>query len=140
MPSRDSRVSLLERQADTPIPAILVDYRIHEKDVDSVVRSHTLLDQWLRDNAIGRLEYLNDARERARRVLEQAFDGYHQIGLTRMSDNSRDGVVDMNCRVHDLSNLYLAGSSVFPAGGQANPTLPAVALACRLAHHLAFGR
>ncbi|PIO42548.1 hypothetical protein B5P45_22390 [Phyllobacterium zundukense] len=137
IPSRESRVFLRERQADTLLPVLLVDYRINEQDVDSVVRSHALLDQWLRDQAIGRLEYLNDASERARRVLDQAFDGYHQIGLTRMSDSEHNGIVDINCRVHDVSNLYLAGSSVFPAGGQANPTLPAVALALRLAHHLA---
>jgi choline dehydrogenase-like flavoprotein len=53
-----------------------------------------------------------------------------------MGASPRSSVVDGNCRCHDLENLYVAGSSVFPVSGQANPTLPAVALALRLADHL----
>ena len=53
-----------------------------------------------------------------------------------MHDDSKRGVVDRNCRVHDISNLYIAGSSVFPTAGVANPTLTIVALALRLADHL----
>ena len=62
--------------------------------------------------------------------------GMHHMGTTRMHDDPRQGVVDANCRVHDLANLYVAGSSVFPTGGVANPTLTMVALAIRLADHL----
>ena len=47
-----------------------------------------------------------------------------------------DGVVDANCRVHRVANLFVAGSSVFPTSGHANPTLTIVALAVRLADHL----
>ncbi|NSZ77130.1 hypothetical protein G6L32_26145 [Agrobacterium tumefaciens] len=55
---------------------------------------------------------------------------------------STQGVVDADCKVHGFSYLYVAGSCVFPTGGHANPTLPAVALAMRLADHLAgkYGR
>jgi choline dehydrogenase-like flavoprotein len=53
-----------------------------------------------------------------------------------MADDPRRGVVDRHCRVHGLANLYVAGSSVFPTGGSANPTLTIVALALRLAEHL----
>ncbi len=47
------------------------------------------------------------------------------------------GVVDVNCQVHEVIGLYVAGGSVFPTSGYANPTLTIVALALRLAHHLA---
>ncbi len=53
-----------------------------------------------------------------------------------MSDDPRHGVVDRNARVHGIGNLYVAGSSVFPTSGYANPTLTIVALALRLADHL----
>src|SRR5690606_20978211 len=46
----------------------------------------------------------------------------HHIGTTRMAANPRDGVVDADCRVHGIDNLYVAGSSVFPTGGWAFPT------------------
>ena len=58
------------------------------------------------------------------------------MGTTRMSDSPKDGVVDGDCRLHGIENLYLAGSSVFATGGCTNPTLTIVALALRLAAHL----
>ena len=57
---------------------------------------------------------------------------FHQMGTTRISRNEKQGVVDEHCKVHNISNLYIAGSSVFPTAGQANPTLTIVALALRL--------
>ena len=63
--------------------------------------------------------------------------GYHHMGGTRMSSGASNGVVDANLRIHDLSNGYVLGSSVFPTGGHANPTLTIVQLALRLAKHLA---
>jgi len=62
--------------------------------------------------------------------------GSHHMGTTRISDDPKRGVVDPNCRVHGLDNLYVAGSSVFATCGSANPTLNIVALAHRLVDHL----
>jgi choline dehydrogenase-like flavoprotein len=62
--------------------------------------------------------------------------GCHHMGTTRMHTDPTRGVVDADCRVHGLHNLWLAGSSVFPTGGAANPTLTIVALALRLARRL----
>jgi choline dehydrogenase-like flavoprotein len=59
------------------------------------------------------------------------------MGTTRMSLDPRHGVVDENCRVHGIQNLYLAGSSVFPTSGGINPTLTIVLLALRLANYIA---
>jgi choline dehydrogenase-like flavoprotein len=68
--------------------------------------------------------------------LEAVTGGWHHMGTTRMNDNPRQGVVDSNSRVHGLSNLYIAGPSVFPTGGYANPCLTLVALTLRLSDHL----
>ncbi|MBP7930861.1 MAG: GMC family oxidoreductase [Acidimicrobiia bacterium] len=62
--------------------------------------------------------------------------GFHHMGTTRMAVSEREGVVDADCKVHGLSNCWVAGSSVFPTSGFANPTLTIVALAIRLAEHL----
>jgi choline dehydrogenase-like flavoprotein len=61
---------------------------------------------------------------------------FHHMGTTRMHPDPREGVVDGDARVHGVSNLFVAGSSLFPAGGTAMPTLTIVALALRLARHL----
>ncbi|MDY6962852.1 MAG: GMC oxidoreductase [Pseudomonadota bacterium] len=135
VPQPGSRVQLTE--AADGRPRLTVDYRVGEDDLTSVLRSHVLLDAWLSRHQLGRLDYLHDEAERRQSVRAQAFDGYHQIGLARMGDDSRTSVVDRDCRVHGLANLYLAGASVFSTGGHANPTLPAVALALRLGQHLA---
>ena len=65
------------------------------------------------------------------------FGGHcHHMGTTRMSDSPRDGVVDRDCRVHGVANLYMGGASVFSTGGGVNPTLTIVSLALRLGEHI----
>ena len=81
-----------------------------------------------------RLEpWLQDERTPITDALQET---YHHIGTTRMADDPREGVVDRNCAVHGMDNLYVAGSSVFPTAGHANPTLTILALALRLADRL----
>jgi choline dehydrogenase-like flavoprotein len=60
----------------------------------------------------------------------------HHMGTTRMSSDPRSGVVDADCRVHGMANLFVASSSVFPTSGFANPTLTILALALRIADHV----
>jgi len=69
-------------------------------------------------------------------ISSHPFGGYHHMGTTRMHPDPRHGVVDADCRLHGVDNLYIAGSSVFPTGGWSNPTLTIIALALRLAEHL----
>ncbi|MCP4328896.1 MAG: GMC family oxidoreductase [Alphaproteobacteria bacterium] len=67
---------------------------------------------------------------------DDLIGGSHHMGTTRMAVSPRDGVVDPDCRVFDTPNLFIAGSSVFPTFGVANPTLSIVQLSLRLAEHL----
>jgi choline dehydrogenase-like flavoprotein len=112
-------------------PALSSTTQFPQVQVSANVRSSPLQEQ-----GVGRLDFLADPEKRGEVVFNQALDGYHQIGLTRMSDSPTNGVVDRDCRVHGTANLFVAGSSVFPTAGQANPTLPAVALALRLGDFL----
>ena len=53
-----------------------------------------------------------------------------------MGNSQYKSVVDSNLKVHNLNNLFIIGSSVFPSGGHANPTLTIIQLSLRLADHL----
>lgn len=136
VPDCSSAVLPIGTPAQDAATTVGIDYRVCDQDLTSVLKSHECLDRWLRRNGLGRLDYLHPEATRLQALKDQAYDGFHQIGLARMSDDRETGVVDRDCKVHGVSNLYLAGSCVFPTGGQANPTLPAVALAMRLADHL----
>ena len=67
---------------------------------------------------------------------EGTHGGYHHMGTTRMHSDPKRGVVDRNCGVHGIDNLFIAGPSVFPTGGYANPVLTTLALSLRLADHV----
>jgi choline dehydrogenase-like flavoprotein len=136
-PHDESRLTLSTRKDALGLPFLDIDLRYSDIDAQSVLRAHELLDGSLRRAGLGRLEFRDAPEARIPNILRQARDGFHQIGTTRMSLRAQDGIVDADCRVHGVENLYVASSSVFPRSGQANPTFPAVALALRLAAHLA---
>ena len=83
---------------------------------------------------LGRLQILLSGDDRV--WPEELGGASHHLGTTRMHPDPARGVVDADCRVHGLANLYVAGSSVFPTSGAAGPTFTLVALALRLADHV----
>jgi GMC oxidoreductase len=131
-PKPDSRVTLGTRRDAFGLPVARLDWRPAESDRASIRASQKVVDAALRAAGVGRVELmLGDERPP---VL---FEGdFHHLGTTRMHADPHRGVVDADCRVHGLRNLYIAGSSVFPTFGCSNPTLTVVALALRLADHL----
>jgi choline dehydrogenase-like flavoprotein len=133
VPNPESRVRLSGERDALGMPRLRIDLRYGEIDAHSVVQNHRLIDRCLRQTERARLDYAIAESEREASVLAQATDGYHQIGTTRMATDPAHGVVDADCRVHGASNLFIAGSSVFPTSGQANPTLLIAALSARLA-------
>lgn len=133
-PDPDSRVTLSAQRDALGQPLPRLDWRIGEGDRTSWARALELLARELAAAGIGRL-VLPGPEGRARAV-EQIRGGRHHIGTTRMADHPARGVVDPDARVHGIDNLYIAGSSVFPSAGHANPTLTLLALALRLASHL----
>lgn len=69
-------------------------------------------------------------------LVQDSSGGGHQMGTTRMSTSLEFGVVDRNLKVHNVNNLFCAGSSVFPTYSWVNPTMTIVALSVRLANHI----
>ena len=135
-PQAESRIRLARETDKFGLHRAVIDLRFAEQDVDSVIRSHEVLDQALRANGIGRLELWYSPEQTRSKVWEQATDGFHQVGSIRMGHDPATSVVNRNLRTHDLANLYIASSAVFPTSGQANSTLLAVALGVRLVHQL----
>lgn len=134
VPDRDSRVTLDDARDEFGMPRLRMSFHVTEQDRESVRRAHDVLDRELRRQHCGYLTYLgNDVSKLLHDV--KAVLGHH-IGTTRMSADPSRGVVDEQCRVHGLTNLFVASSSVFPTSSHANPTLTIVAMALRVADHL----
>jgi choline dehydrogenase-like flavoprotein len=132
-PNRESRVRLGDRRDALGQRTAVLDWRLNESDKRSLRRGHEILGMELGRAGLGRLRIEFDEGPSWPSDLG---GGNHHMGTTRMHEDPKQGVVDANCRVRDLSNLYIAGSSVFPTVGFSNPTLTIVALSLRLAAHL----
>jgi len=129
-PDPASRISLSESKDELGLPRARLDWRVSDYDTGSI-------EAWLD-------EFDADVRRRSIGHVIKAPEGWadmirggpHHMGTTRMSLDPRTGVVDGNCRVHSVDNLYVAGSSVFTTSGHVNPTFTLVALTLRLADEL----
>jgi choline dehydrogenase-like flavoprotein len=136
-PNPESRVLLSGRRDRLAMRRARVDWKLNRDDKRALVRVHELLAEEFRKRGIGSLTV--DLSEHGSGWPGSMTGGKHHMGTTRMHDDPSRGVVDADCRVHGIANLYVAGSSVFPTAGYANPTLTLVALAVRLADHLKTG-
>jgi choline dehydrogenase-like flavoprotein len=134
LPHRESFVQPTQDRDALGMPRLRTHLWFSDEDVQSVLRAHKYLDDYLRRHGLGQLEYLHDDLEAA--VRDQLFGGYHQAGTTRMSARPQDGVVDENLAVHGFDDLFVASGSTFVTSGQANTTFTIVAFALRLADRL----
>lgn len=143
-PNPDSRVMLSDRRDALGMPAVKLDWRTSDLDVHSVERLVAVLGKEFERLGLGEIEpasWLSGPGRRWRTdplISAHPIGGYHHMGTTRMSDDVRQGVTDSYGRVHGIANLYVAGSSLFPTSGWANPTLTIAALALRAADHIAL--
>ena len=133
-PNPDSRVLLGDRTDALGLRRVKLDWRLTELDKRSARRGLEIAATEVGRLEVGRMKItLNDDDTTWPDDIEGA---YHHLGTTRMHDDPRHGIVDRDCRVHGIDNLYIAGSSVFPTAGTGSPTLMIIALALRLADHL----
>src|SRR5262249_9123803 len=103
-------------------------------DQEGVIRAQRFIAQEVGRSGLGRMRI--EMREGTNDFFSSCSGGPHHMGTTRMDDDPARGVTDGNAKVHYTHNLYVAGSSLFPTGGWANPTLTIVATSIRLADHL----
>jgi choline dehydrogenase-like flavoprotein len=142
-PNPDSRVTLSAARDRLGMPRVTLDWRLSELDVHSVERLVEALGAEIERLGLGRVEpsaWLSEPERRWRTdplISAHPIGGYHHMGTTRMADDPKQGVTDADGRVHGIDNLYIAGSSLFPTSGWANPTLTIAALALRTADAIA---
>lgn len=136
-PNPDSCVVLHSEKDFFGMPRLLVKIKFSERDIESVLQVHRLIQKQFAATQTGELTYDESAlREDVEHEIKDFNSSAHQIGTTRMSASPAEGVVNANCQVHGVDNLFIAGSSIFPTSGHANPTLTLLALAVRLSEHL----
>jgi GMC oxidoreductase/putative NAD(P)-binding protein len=137
-PLEQSQIRLRTDEHTVPgLFAIDIDWQLDERQtIDAVNRFTRDVDSYLRERGLASL--IVDERVVSSEVsfLKSMTDIYHHAGGMCMSESSDLGVVDTDCRVWGTSNIYVAGASVFPSSGYANPTLTALAIAARLASSL----
>lgn len=136
-PNPDSRVTLDTEVDALGMPRAMLHWVLTPLEKRSIREIYKLIGRELGIIDKGRvrlMEYLRDENDNS--WPEFTGGGWHHMGTTRMSDNPKQGVVDANCKVHGISNLFVAGAACYATAGAPNPTLTLVALTIRLADHL----
>ncbi|HEY4040355.1 MAG TPA: GMC family oxidoreductase [Rhodopila sp.] len=136
VPDPNSRISLADERDRFGNRRVRVDWRYSPRDVETVAKSFELLRHDLAETSTGQLTLGPDETDIEAVVRRDGAYGGHHIGTARMGASAQSGVVDRDCKVFGVNNLYLASSATFPTSSQANPTLTIVAMALRLAGHL----
>jgi len=136
-PNPDSRVTLSPTKKDAlGMQRVRVDWRLNDQVRRTFDRTLELVADELRQTGVADVA-LDPKIEGG--VWPSTFEKegtWHHMGTTRMHDSPKQGVVDRNCKVHGMTNLYIAGSSVFPTAGANFPTITIAALALRLSEHI----
>jgi choline dehydrogenase-like flavoprotein len=140
-PNPASRVTLTRARDKLGMPRIELDWRLTGDDRSSLLRTLRIFGTQVAQRQLGRLrvdiEGFDDVVANGGNAPDYPVStSCHHMGTARMHQSPRFGVVDPDCRVHSVRNLYVAGSAVFPTSGANTPTLTIVALAIRLAEHL----
>lgn len=138
-PNPLSRVTLGTTTDALGMPRVVLDWRTTPLDIASVAGLVRALSEECARLGIGDVTpatWLSDTHgpwQTDTLISTHPLGGYHHMGTTRMAASPEHGVTDANGRVHGMKNLYVAGSSLFPTSGWANPTLTILALALRTA-------
>ena len=136
-PNPNSRVQLSEARDQLGMPRVRLDWRLGELERRTLSEFAKIL-----ANEFERLELGSFDRGQIS-ILEdpaawvgRAHDSAHHMGTTRMHETPQLGVVDPQCQVHGIANLFIGSSAVFPTSARSNPTLTILALCLRMADRL----
>ena len=136
-PNPNSRITLDTEKDSLGMPRATLHWELTPFEKRSIRQIYTIIGREVGRAGIGRvrlMEYLRDEKDTS--WPEFTGGGWHHMGTTRMSDDPKQGVVDANCKVHGINNLFVAGASCYVTAAAPNPTLTLIALTIRLADHL----
>jgi hypothetical protein len=135
MPNPDSRVLLGSETDPFGMPRLVVQWQMRDRELAWICQAYRVLAAAFAKSGLGIVRLDSDLLNTVQDVLVP--QGGHHIGTVRMGADPHTGVIDQNGEVWGTHGLFVAGTAIFPTSGFANPTLTAVALAFRLAEHLA---
>ena len=136
-PNPSSRVTLDTERDALGMPRATLHWELTMFEKRSIRKIYELIGQQIGKAGIGRvrlLEFLQDEMDES--WPSYAGAGWHHMGTTRMSIDPKKGVVDADCKVHGISNLFTAGASNYVTAAAPNPTLTVIALSLRLSDYL----
>ncbi len=136
-PNPNSRIVLSTKKDATGVPRANLDWQLLPIDKQSIRTTCRLIGEEVGRIGVGRLQMLDWLQDPDDTVWPRFLAaGWHHMGTTRMHTDPKQGVVDADCKVHGIDNLYTAGSSAFTTASTINPTLTLVALTLRLSDHI----
>lgn len=136
-PNPNSRVFIAGDKDALGVARANLHWEITDFEKRSIRKIYEIIGHQIGLSDLGRIRLLESLRDvNDKSWPEFTTPGLHHMGTTRMSNDPKKGVVDSNCKVHGISNLYVASSSCFPTSGAANPTYTIVALSLRLSDYL----
>jgi len=136
-PNPNSRVTIDKEKDSLGVPRASLNWDLTPLEKRSMRKIYEIIAQELGRASKGRvrlLDYLRDEQDTS--WPKSTGGGWHHMGTTRMSDDPKQGVVDANCKVYGLDNLFVAGSSCYVTAAAPNPTLTLIAMTLRLSDHL----
>ncbi len=137
-PRRHNRVALSTTERDAyGVPRIELHWKKDELDRHTMLEAMRMFGEDLARKDLGRVQISDWVLNGEDYPDDMELAGNHHMGGTRMGTDVKTSVVDSDCRVHGMANLFVGGSSVFTTSGQCTPTTTIVALALRLGDHLA---
>ena len=137
-PLGESSVSLSDTRDALGMLRTRLDWRISDRELETMRKYVDVASGALRGLATLQADAALMAGDGSFR--EHCEDCNHHMGGMRMSSSEQDGVVDPNLRLRGTKNTFICSAAVFPSSGYSNPTHTVLALAVRLAEHLADGQ
>ena len=136
-PNPESRVRLGGERDALGMRRLIVDWRTTEADHHRLAEGMRVIQRAVARSGTVRIDLGEDLDVLAARRVPV---GGHHIGTARMASDPSAGVCDANAELFGTRGVFLAGATVFPTSGFANPTLVMLALALRLAEYLRQNR